>query len=121
MKTKRIFTDQELKLVKSTAALGAGQEYIAKQLGMSTRNLQKRKDLLEVIAQGKAEANMKVRQSMYQMATSSRYNSCQFSAAKWWLAVYEGEIEPKQEIVKDDDIERPRLVVEEAASDEPNA
>lgn len=72
--------DEQRRLVKSMAAMGTPQEHIARKIGIrSPKTL--RKYFRDELDFGTAEANYKVAQTLFQMATSGK---C-IAATQFWL------------------------------------
>src|SRR5215471_16857919 len=61
-------SDEQRRLVKSMAAIGIPHEDIARKIGITAKTL--RKHFSEELALGSTEANYKVGQTLFQMATS---------------------------------------------------
>ena len=76
-------TDADRKLVRSLAGYGAPQEYIAARLGVHDQTL--RKYFAEELANGSAEANSLVAESLFKQARNG-----QVSAAIFWLKTRAG-------------------------------
>jgi AraC-like DNA-binding protein len=72
-------SDQQRQLVKSLAAYGIGQEEIARKIGVSAKTL--RRHFREELDRGATDANAKVAQAMYKMATSGEFPA----ATIFWL------------------------------------
>jgi hypothetical protein len=73
-------SDEQRRLVKSMAAMGTQQEHIARKIGIrSPKTL--RKYFRDELDFGMTEANYKVAQTLFQMATSGK---C-IAATQFWL------------------------------------
>jgi hypothetical protein len=73
-------TDEQRRLVKSMAAMGTPQEHISRKIGIrSPKTL--RKYFRDELDFGMTEANYKVAQTLFQMATSGK---C-IAATQFWL------------------------------------
>jgi hypothetical protein len=78
-------TDQQRALVKSMAAMGIPHEQIAVQVGiLSAKTL--RKHFREELDRGVTEANYKVSQTLFKMATSGEHPAATF----FWLKTRTG-------------------------------
>ena len=78
-------TPEQRRLVKSLAAYGTPQELIARRLGIrSPKTL--RKHFRQELDDGILEANAKVAQTMYEMATSGEHPT----ATMFWLRTRNG-------------------------------
>jgi predicted ArsR family transcriptional regulator len=63
-------TDEQQRLARAMAAVGARQEDIAAELGITPKTL--RKHFRQELSQGATHANLKVGQTLFAMATSGR-------------------------------------------------
>jgi hypothetical protein len=63
-------TDEQRRLARAMAAVGARQEDIAAEFGITAKTL--RKHLRQELRQGALHANVKVGQTLFAMATSGR-------------------------------------------------
>jgi hypothetical protein len=75
--------DEQRRLVKSLAAMGTPQEHIALKIGIrSPKTL--RKYFKEQLDFGMVDATIKVKQTLFQMATSGK----SFAATQFWLKTH---------------------------------
>jgi hypothetical protein len=114
-RTPTAFTEKELKMISGFASVGMSRQAIANALELTRKTTYSNQDLNDAIEKGKL--------SMHQLVITSYYKIIKkgnFPAIRHYMATQLKIIEPVVAI-KADDGERPRLLVEEAASDEPNA
>ena len=83
-RSRLVPTDEQRRLVKSLSAIGTRQGDIARRLGLTEKTL--RKYFREELDSGELEANSKVAQTLFKMATSGENTA----AAIFWLKTRAG-------------------------------
>lgn len=90
-------TDEQRRMVKVMSGFGIPQPDIATHLGIDAKTL--RKHFREELDRGMTEANMRVAQSLFNMATTGG----NVAAAIFWMKARAGWREKHEVILKEDD------------------
>lgn len=95
---KLVIHKDQIPQIKRLAGLGLGIGGICQILGMSTHTFERRRhenpELAEAVEKGKAEANTKVAQSLYEQATEGKNTA----AAIFWLKARAGWTDRDREL-----------------------
>ena len=91
-------TDEQRRMVKVMSGFGIPQTDIANQLGVDAKTL--RKHFREELDRGMTEANMRVAQSLYNMATTGG----SVAAAIFWMKARAGWREKHEIVLTEEDL-----------------